>query len=79
MALFSAYAMSAMCQAGFDVIDVYPMTDSYPRGTDDVVHYPNHVFNSVETLLEKYKAHNNKKLGENENKARIKRCIAWRL
>ncbi|KAK2560940.1 hypothetical protein P5673_016057 [Acropora cervicornis] len=76
VALFSAYAMSAMCQAGFDVIDVYPMTDSYPSGTDDVVHYPNHVFNSVETLLEKYKAHNNKKLGENENKARIKRCIA---
>lgn len=76
VALFSAYAMSAMCQAGFDVIDVYPMTDSYPSGTDDVVHYPNHVFNSVETLLERYKAHNNKKLGENENKARIKRCIA---
>ena len=68
-----------MCQAGFDVIDVYPMTDSYPSGTDDVVHYPNHVFNSVETLLEKYKALNNKELGENENKTRIKHCISWRL
>lgn len=75
VALFSAYSMSAMCEAGFDVIDVYPMTDSYPGGTEDVVHYPNHVFNAVEKLLEKYKANKNKRLEQNEKKSRIKRCI----
>ena len=42
--------MKAMCEAGFDVIDLYPMTDSYPDGTlaNDVVHYPNKVFDTVE-------------------------------
>ena len=67
--------MSAMCEAGFDVIDVYPMTDSYPGGTEDVVHYPNHVFNAAEKLLEKYKANKNKRLEQNEKKSRIQRCI----
>ena len=75
VALFSAYAMSAMCRAGFDVIDVYPMTDSYPGGTTDEVHYPNHVLSTMETLLEKYKVENNKRVGQNEKKDRMKRCI----
>lgn len=46
-----------MCQAGFDVIDVYPMTHSYPEGTldSDIVHYPNKVFDAVVTLVENYK------------------------
>ena len=76
--LFSAYAMSAMCQAGFDVIDVYPMTDSYPGGTLDldVVHYPNKVFVTMETLLEEYKMNNNQRLGTDEKKLRIRRCTS---
>ncbi|CAB4011400.1 Hypothetical predicted protein, partial [Paramuricea clavata] len=40
--LYNAYAMSAMCRAGVDVIDVYPMTDSFPPGTiskNDALHY----------------------------------------
>ncbi|KAL9954316.1 hypothetical protein ACROYT_G041837 [Oculina patagonica] len=74
--LFSAFAMSAMCQAGYDVIDVYPMTESYPGGTLDMddVHYPNKVFVTMETLLEKYKANNNQRLGTDERKRRIRRC-----
>ena len=70
--------MSAMCQAGFDVIDVYPMTDSYPGGTLDldVVHYPNKVFVTMETLLEEYKMNNNQRLGTDEKKLRIRRCTS---
>lgn len=75
--LFSAYAMSAMCQAGFDVIDVYPLTDSYPNGIVDAVHYPNKVFDAVETMLEKYRVHNNTPFNINTPERRIKRCISW--
>ena len=70
--------MSAMCEAGFDVIDVYPMTDSYPGGTlaNDVVHYPNKVFNTLETLLENYKANRNQRIGTDDSKRRIGRCTS---
>ena len=68
--------MTAMCEAGFDVIDLYPMTDSNPVGTLDVVHYPNKVFDTVETLLERYKMNNNQRLGMNERKRRIRRCTS---
>lgn len=70
--------MSAMCEAGFDVIDVYPMTDSYPGGTLelDVVHYSGKVFVTVETLLERYKTENNQRLGTNERKRRNRRCTS---
>ena len=52
--LYNAYAMSAMCKAGIDVIDVYPMTDSFPPGTvskRDPLHYGRHPLRSVEKLL----------------------------
>ena len=65
-----------MCEAGFDVIDLYPMTDSYPDGTLDVVHYPNKVFDTVETLLERYKMNNNQRLGTNERNRRNRRCTS---
>ena len=70
--------MSAMCQAGYDVIDVLPMTDSYPGGTldQDDVHYPNKVFETMETLLEKYKTTDNRRLGADERKRRIRHCTS---
>ena len=52
--LYNAYATSAMCRAGIDVIDVYPISDSYPAGTvseSDPVHYTGDVFRDVEALL----------------------------
>ena len=52
--LFNAFATSAMCQAGIDVIDVYPISDAYPQGTasmSDPVHYSRNVFREVERLL----------------------------
>ena len=54
--LYNAYATSAMCRAGVDVIDVYPISNSYPGGTisnTDPVHYGDHVFREVEFLLHK--------------------------
>ena len=68
--------MSAMCKAGFDVIDVYPLTDSYPRGPIDHVHYAGQVFDMLERMLEQYKVHDNKILDENEGNGKIKRCIS---
>ena len=52
--LYNAYAMSAMCRAGVDVIDVYPMTDSFPPGTVsklDPVHYGRQAMEDVQALL----------------------------
>ena len=46
--------MSAMCQAGFVVLDVFPLTASYEPGTWDVVHYKSKVFKTAELDLEKY-------------------------
>ena len=66
-----------MCQAGFDVVDVYPLTDSYPGGTVDEVHYPNKVFDAMERMLEKYKVHNNTPVNINTTERRIKRCVSW--
>lgn len=62
--LYNAYATSRMCQAGFKIIDVFPITDSYPQGTgthgangpvkNDIVHYNNLVFSPAEDELEQY-------------------------
>ena len=68
--------MSAMCKAGFDVIDVYPLSDSYPPRCKDLVHFENRVFDMMETMLEQYKVHDNKKLNEDEKHDKIKRCIS---
>ncbi|XP_015747639.1 PREDICTED: uncharacterized protein LOC107327414 [Acropora digitifera] len=76
VALFSAFATSAMCNAGFDVVDVYPISDASPDGALDHVHYNPHVFWDLETLLEKYKTQNNEKLDDNKWKNRLKRCIS---
>ena len=68
--------MSAMCKAGFDVIDVYSLSDSFPERCTDYVHYDNIVFKMMETMLEKYKVNYNKKVDENEKHDKIKRCIS---
>jgi len=57
VALFNVYSVSAMCKAGFDVIDVYPLNDSYPPRCMDHVHYDKAVFDMMETMLEQYKVH----------------------
>ena len=48
--LYNAYATWAMCKAGIEVLDVYPVSASFPNGTDnsvdpfDSVHYKDLVF-----------------------------------
>ncbi|XP_020625642.1 uncharacterized protein LOC110063029 [Orbicella faveolata] len=52
--LYNAFANSAMCASGITVLDVYPISDSYPPGTKDGIHYNNEAFNPVIELLERY-------------------------
>jgi len=58
--LFNSFATAAMCRANVPVLDVHPLTDSYPYGTGkpsrpkDAVHYQHFVFESAERLLEDY-------------------------
>eukprot|EP00794_Sanderia_malayensis_P019987 gene19987-21947_t len=58
--LFNAYATSAMCKNEIDVLDVYPISDSYPGGSGgvskqwDAVHFKRECFAPVEDLLEEY-------------------------
>ena len=58
--LYNAYAMSAMCKAGINVVDVYPMTDSFPPGTismRDPVHFERKAMESVEfSIYNKFKS-----------------------
>ena len=49
--LFHKYATSAMCKAGIPVLDVYPMTASYPNGTLDHVHYSENVQRAAQDQL----------------------------
>ena len=43
-----------MCKAGIPVLDVYPMTASYPNGTLDHVHYSDNVQRAAEDQLIKF-------------------------
>lgn len=60
MQLYNAYATLAMCRAGFEVLDVYPLSASFPNGTDnsydpyDSVHYKDSVFQPAEEILLEY-------------------------
>ena len=49
--MFHKYAVSAMCKAGVPVLDVYPMTASYPDGTLDHVHYSDNAQRAAEDQL----------------------------
>ena len=46
-----------MCRAGFEMLDVYPLSASFPNGTDrsydpyDSVHYKDSVFKPAEEIL----------------------------
>ena len=46
--------MSAMCKAGIEVLDVFPLTASSLKGTIDVVHYRRGVFHPAKMALETY-------------------------
>ena len=62
--LFNAHATKEMCEAGFEVFDVYPFTRAYPYGTggpevgyykeEDIVHFKFYVMKPLDHFLEKY-------------------------
>ena len=62
--MFNAYATSFMCREGFEILDVHPLTASYPDGTggpkmeyfkdNDIVHYKTHVTRPFEDILAEY-------------------------
>ena len=60
--------MQAMCRAGIRIIDTYPLTGSYPRGTYDNVHYDLNIFAPVLNLLETYFSTHVKKKENIKNK-----------
>ena len=43
-----------MCKAGFDILEVFPVTASYMPGPVDVLHYDSNVFSTAEDELEMY-------------------------
>ena len=67
MQLYNAYANWAMCKAGFEVLDVYPLSASFPNGTDsshdpfDSVNYKDSVFKPAEEILLEYFSSRNDK------------------
>ena len=65
--LFHKYAVSAMCKAGIPVLDVYPMTFSYPNGTRDHVHYNANAQKAAEDQLLAFITDNMKRKQENAN------------
>ena len=62
--LYNSFATSLMCRAGFEVLDVYPFTRSYPGGTGgpevayykehDTVHFKYHVMKPLDLFFEDY-------------------------
>ena len=46
--------MSAMCDAGVPILDVFPMTSSTPKQPKDAIHYENDVLKPVENVLIHY-------------------------
>ncbi|CAH3121487.1 unnamed protein product [Porites lobata] len=52
--LYNAFANSAMCKNNISVLDVYPISNSYPPGTMDGIHYKDEAFYPVIDLLQEY-------------------------
>ena len=52
--LINAYGFEKMCKAGIPVIDVFPMTSSYPNKPPDGIHFSMRLFKPVKELLSKY-------------------------
>lgn len=52
--LFNAYSMSAMCEAGIPIVDVFPMTSSYPKQPEDGIHFDVKLLEPVIDVLKAY-------------------------
>ena len=52
--LFNTYATSAMCKAGIPVLDMYPLTAAWPKGTRDSIHYTDEPMEPAVSILQRY-------------------------
>ncbi|XP_066921499.1 uncharacterized protein [Clytia hemisphaerica] len=52
--LFNAYANSMICTQGHHLLDIYPLTASFPSGTKDGVHYHRNAQKPMEEMLTEY-------------------------
>lgn len=43
-----------MCMAGIPVLDMYPLTATWPRGTRDHIHYSDDVIEPAVLALERF-------------------------
>ena len=46
--------MSAMCQAGIPVVDVFPVTGAYPIKPEDGIHFSMETLKPMQNILAKY-------------------------
>ena len=49
--LFNTYTNRKLCSAGITILDIFPISASFPKGTKDHVHYEYYVFEPVEDIL----------------------------
>ena len=54
ISLFNAYANARLCTAGFTILDIFPISASFPEGSRDHVHYHYYVFEPAEEALASY-------------------------
>ncbi len=52
--LFNAFAASSFCNAGYPVLDVYPMTSSTSYQPEDGIHYDSWITKPIEKVLINY-------------------------
>jgi hypothetical protein len=62
--MFNAYATSLMCREGFEILDIFPLSASYPGGTGgpnveyfkehDIVHFKPIVMKPFQDALAEY-------------------------
>ncbi|CAH3194372.1 unnamed protein product [Porites evermanni] len=52
--LFNKFATWEMCMAGIPVLDIYPLTATWPHGTRDHIHYSDDVIEPAVLALERF-------------------------
>lgn len=63
--LFHSFSMSAMCKAGIQVLDVYPLSAAFYQGTLDYVHYNDTVFYPAANVIQNYVIESRRRRQEN--------------
>ena len=43
-----------MCKAGIPVLDMYPLTAAWPKGTRDSIHYTDEPMEPAVSILQRY-------------------------